>query len=99
MGRGLVLSAGLVGGVAGAPILCVLLQEAHEALPRGAYVMRCGHGGLRPWDAVAVVRRRTGGVLQRGGPKGQQSLGGLPCVVCRVVVGVFLGVSLLVYVF
>ena len=97
MGRGLVLSAGLVGGVAGAPILCVLLQEAHEALPRGAYVMRCGHGGLRPWDAVAVVRRCAGGVLQRGGPKGQQSLcEGLPCVVCRVV-GVFLWVFVFVY--
>ena len=84
MGRGLVLSAGLVGGVAGAPILCVLLQEAHEALPRGAYVMRCGHGGLRPWDAVAVVRRRTGGVLQRGGRRGSREFGAA-CVVCRVV--------------
>ena len=59
-----------------------MIQEAHEALPRGAYVMRCGHGGLRPWDAVAVRRRRAGGVLQRGGPKGQQSFVRAACVVC-----------------
>ena len=46
----------------------------------------CAVRRLRPsWD-LAVVRRRAGGVLQRGGPKGQQSLcEGLPCVVCRVV--------------
>ena len=89
MGRGLVLSAGLVGGVAGAPILCVLLQEAHEALPRGAYVMRCGHGGLRPWDAVAVVRRCAGSEVVRRGSRVVRG--------CRVVyAGRFLEVSLLV---
>ena len=37
-------------------------------------------GRLRPWGAVAVVRRCAGGVLQRGGPKGQQGCGAA-CVV------------------
>ena len=77
----------------------MLLQEAQ--VPRRCPAARafegCAVRRLRPsWD-FAVVRRCAGGVLQRGGPKGQQSLcEGLPCVVCRVV-GVFLWVFVFVY--
>ena len=90
---------GLVGG-AGAPIACCLRRHrCRGAAPRRARLMRCTVRRMRPsWD-FALRRRCAGGVLQRGGPKGQaESLGGCLCRLCRVV-GVFLGVSLLVYVF
>ena len=80
-------SVGLVGGGAGAPIIacCFRRHRCRGAAPRRARLKGCTVRRLRPSWAFAVRRRCAGGGLERGGPKGQQSLCEGLLVSCQVV--------------
>ena len=77
-GSGKIITVSSVAALVGRPY-CLLLQEMPGRCPARVCCAVATAGRLRPsWD-FAVVRRCAGGVLQRGGPKGQQRVWGCLC--------------------